>query len=495
MSLKLNSIVLASLVLLGCGANASVRTEEADGDDAQNSSEADSRADASPGDIEPGGDTAAPPIEVPADNVTHALADCLGHYKVPEEFPNQMVEGNELQRYTLSDPEAVCNDGTRAVMYVRGYTDAALADTWSIHLQGGGGCGSYVSCALRWCGRGQYDSSKMSSRNLPLNVAGFGIYDDKTVNFLAGANQVFFYYCSSDAWRGEGSAAYAPGDLELPAEVPEALPGELPDYSVFRRGHTILASGLDELTDGLVADDGEVLPALDDASFVVFSGTSGGSAGARANADYVRERLSAKGAEVVAVFDAAHVPLSTGLSEPYATALDDAKEVGWLQSQATDDTLPFMDATCWAHLGGTANEGACYDVDYLMLNHITTPFFVRQDLSDEGGLAESVGLPEDEFEAATIATLRALATLRESAVEGKDITVVPGAYGPNCAQHVALESTTWWAVGTVEDDAGALWTFEEAVSAWRDGAAVAIVDGPTAGPGNGPGSVCPAHED
>ncbi len=435
------------------------------------------------------------PVEIPEDNVASALGDCLGAYRAPPEYPNQLASGAELQRYTLRDPEAVCNDGTPAVMYVRGYTDPALADTWSIHLQGGGGCGSYASCAIRWCGLDYYDASKMSSRDLPPSIAGFGIFDEDPLNQLAGANQAFFYYCSSDAWRGEGTATYDPDDLEIPAELPVALPADLPDYSMFRRGHTILASGVDELSGGLVADGGEELPPLDQASLVVFNGTSGGSVGARANADYVRERLSASGAEVVAVFDAAFVPLSEGLPEPYASALDDLKAAGWQQALETEDPLPFMDASCWAHLGGTADEERCYDADYLMLNHITTPFFVRQDLRDIGGAAETIGIPDADFQPAAVALLESLADLQRTAVEGGDIAVAPGAYGPNCAQHVALESTSWWAVGSVRDGAGAEWTFQQAALAWYAGAEISVVDAPNGGAGSGPRSTCPGVED
>lgn len=430
-------------------------------------------------------------IEVPEDNVANALGDCLSYYETPETYPNQLSAGEELQRYTLDDPEAVCNDGSRAVMYVRGATEEALADVWSIHLQGGGSCSSYLTCAIRWCGLGYHDSSKMSSENLPLNVDGFGIFDGTAPNLLQGANQVFFYYCSSDAWRGQGSAAYGPEDLEIPEEIAVELPGELPTYSVFRRGHTILASGLDELAGGLVADGGEVLPALSEASLIVLNGTSGGSQGARANADYVRDRLAF--AEVVAIFDAALVPSSEYLPEPYKSALETNRELGWQQSVATDDTTPFMDETCLDHVG-TTDEELCYDNDYVMMNHITTPFFARQDLRDMGGV-ESISLPEDDHEPAVVQMLDSLATIQSTAVERADITVVPGAYGPNCAQHVALESTNWWAIATVQDEEGVDWTFQDAVLAWYAGTPIAVIDEPNTGSGNGPSSNCTAVEE
>lgn len=442
-----------------------------------------------------GGGTGTTPLEIPEDNVANALGDCLGYYRPPEEYPNQLAQGTELQRYTLQDPQAACNDGSPAVMYVRAATSDALADVWSIHLQGGGGCSSYLSCAIRWCGLDYYDSSKMSSVGLPLEIGAFGIFDADPANVLAGANQVFFYYCTSDSWRGQGSAAYDPDDLEIPAELPVELPEELPSYTMFRRGHTIVASGLDELEAGVVADDGEALPSLADASLVIWNGTSGGSVGARAHADYVRARLAPRGTEVVAIFDAANFPLSEHMPEPYASALDELKAQGWQQSQDTDDTLPFMDESCWEHLGGTADEGDCHDLDYVAMNHITTPFFMRQDLRDLGGGPELIGMPEDDYQESVVSMLEALADLPTTAVEGDAIEVVPGAYGPNCAQHVALESTSWWAVSTLQDDGGAEWSFQQAVLAWKDGQSIALIDAPNSGNADGPGSTCAAVDD
>lgn len=434
-------------------------------------------------------------VDTASETIADALGDCAGNYVAPPAYPNQLAAGEELQRYTLREPSAVCNDGTPAVMYVRGYTDEALADTWSIHLQGGGQCSGYASCVVRWCGLDYYDSSKMSSRDLPLDIAGFGIYDAEAPNVLAGANQVFFYYCSSDAWRSQGRAEYSPEGLDLVADSSVELPEELPAYRMYRRGHTILAAGLNELAEGLVADGGETLPPLQEAARVVFSGTSGGSIGARVNADFVRERLAPNGTEVVALFDAAHIPSGDLVTEPHATDLRTQKDLGWSLALETEDRLPYVDESCWQHLGGSEDEGLCFDADYLMLNHITTPFFVRQDLRDLGDAVEGVGLAESQFQEAAVQMLGSLFTIQDTAVEGDAIEVVPGAYGPNCAQHVALESTNWWAVGTVQDEAGVDWSFQHAVLAWYGGASVSVVDEPNGGSGDGPRSTCPRAED
>ena len=504
------TVRLTLLSTLACGLWLAACAKDKDGDggvegdadaDTDGDSDADTDADSdSDSDTDTDTDTDADttPIEVPEDNVTNALDECFGFQREPEEYPNQLVKGTELRRYTLKEPEAVCNDGTRAVMYVRPATDEALAKVWSIHLQGGGACSSYLGCAIRWCGLQYYDYSKMSSRDLPLNIAGFGIFDADEANLLAGANQVYFYYCSSDAWRGVGSASYDADDIEV-EDYGVELGFELPPYTVFRRGHTILEAGLDELSSGITADEPEtyelVMPSLDDAELVVFNGTSGGSLGARSNADWVAEKLGDKGATVYAIFDAANVPAGELLPADRAEALEALQDQTWAQLLAAESPLPFTDESCLGYYEGTDDEALCYRPDYLMLHHITTPFFVRQDLRDVTETAEAAGITEDEHQEAVVEMLGAMATLPDTATEGESFTRTPGAYGPNCAQHVALEMSAWWIESQVLDSDGAPWSFQEAVFAWYQGADVAIVDEPVVGAGDGPRSLCAGVDD
>ena len=483
-------LVTAGLVVAACKDKDDEQTEAESDVDADTDTDTDTDTDA-----DTDTDTDTDPIEIPEDNIANVLGDCLGHQRDPGAYPNQLGSGHDMQRYTLKAPEAVCNDGTPAVMYVRGYTDETLADVWSIHLQGGGSCQSYLGCASRWCGLGYYDSSKMSSRDLPLEIAGFGIYSTLSANALAGANQVFFYYCSSDAWRGMGTGSYDADDLEILDDADIKLPFEPPPYTLFRRGHIILEAGLDELLSGITADGGETLPSLEEASLVVFSGTSGGSVGARAHADYVSARLAENGTDVVAIFDAANAPPGEFGPKTYAEEMAVQKQLAWQQAVETNDVLPFSDESCWSHLGGTDDESLCNDAEYVMFNHITTPFFARQDLRDASSAAEGTGISEDDYEAAVAAMLAALSKIRETAVEKADIRRAPGVYGPNCAQHVALESSAWWLQSTVEDSNGSAYSFHDAALQWAQGTATAVIDAPTIGAGDGPRSACEAVDD
>lgn len=124
----------------------------------------------------------------------------------------------------------------------------------------------------------------------------------------------------------------------------------------------------------------------------------------------------------------------------------------------------------------------------MLRNHITTPFFVRQDLQDTTGLTEAAGISLDSWETLTEAGLRTLPTAPNSSLETMSFT--PGVYGPNCAQHVALETNDWWRVATVESEEGTAYTFQAAVFEWSTAGALTVVDSASAGDGPGPRSDC-----
>ncbi|MBK7192260.1 MAG: hypothetical protein IPH80_07260 [Myxococcales bacterium] len=63
--------------------------------------------------------------------------------------------GDDLRKVTLTNPDAVCNDGTRAVIYIAP-RPAAPTPVAGFYQQGGGGCGTAGSCAIRYCGAQKY---------------------------------------------------------------------------------------------------------------------------------------------------------------------------------------------------------------------------------------------------------------------------------------------------------------------------------------------------
>lgn len=436
-------------------------------------------------------DSGTTPLEVPEDNISNAAGDCMGYYQAPDTYPNQLAQGDELQRYTLRDPQAVCNDGTPGVLYVRAATNPELADVWQLHVQGGGACSGWASCAERWCGIGYYDSSKMSSANLPEEVAGFGILDEDPGNLLAGANHAYFYYCSSDGWGGQSTLRYDPPEPGTDEETGIEVPEGLPSFTMFSHGHFIVTAAIEELEAGITSDVGESLPPMRDASVIVWNGTSAGSHGAVRHADWLAERAAANGTEVVAIFDAALTPPPEYFDEAYVDLAREHLMRGWEPKlEAAAGIPPYMDESCVAVFGDTEDAWRCDHSGYVMLNHVTTPFLARQDLRDALDMGTAIGLTEDQWEGAVRSMLLDLANVPAEGVEGAEVAVTPGAYGPNCSQHVALEMTDWWRVATVQGADSVDYTFQDAFRAWYGGARVQLVDEVAVGGGDGPLSGC-----
>ena len=132
-------------------------------------------------------------------------------------------------------PEALCNDGTRAVIYIRASTGGTNAGRWVFYQQGGGGCGTAGSCAIRYCGAQKYTKAKMSTRWTPMvaNTDNQGLFDRDGINPFGEANGVLMYYCSSDSWSGTKSDT-----ILANAEEPTQR------YRIHFRGHTIIQLSL-----------------------------------------------------------------------------------------------------------------------------------------------------------------------------------------------------------------------------------------------------------
>ena len=403
-----------------------------------------------------GSGTEAPTLE-------ELLGDCGGQRREPEAWPNQLTEGADLHRLTLDSPAALCNDGTQAVVYVRPGTGDSR-DRWSLHLQGGGSCTGHEECEARWCGTDDYDASKMSSRWAPEAVGGSGITSVDPANPFAEWTHVYFYYCSSDDWTGQSEAT-----IRSAADGS----GAGRDMRIERRGHEILAAGLEALRRSPVSDDSDVvMPDFDDSEAVLFSGTAAGSVGAQHNADWIAGQVG-QGAIYRAVFDAA--------ISPRAEATDPAVQAGvdiWWQADAAarlaaEPVAPFMDESCVQAWGASADAWRCQTSRYVLYDHITAPFMVRMDLSDPktGADYALLGSTAEEFSLSVQTSLQSLADLRQTAIDGADMAVTPGAYGPDCGQHIGLESSAWTFSSTLGGS-----TLADAMGLWLSGEALSLID-------------------
>jgi hypothetical protein len=76
-------------------------------------------------------------------------------------------KGTDLMKVTLDlvqHPDAICNDGSPGVIYVRRASVPADANKWVLYLQGGGSCHSFEECLARWTHKGSnYGAHKMST--------------------------------------------------------------------------------------------------------------------------------------------------------------------------------------------------------------------------------------------------------------------------------------------------------------------------------------------
>ena len=384
-------------------------------------------------------------------------------------------------------PEAVCNDGSPAVFYVRPGV-GAHTDDWVIHLQGGGGCRGHQECMQRYCSQGViYDATKMSSDWAPELFEGKGLFARRNdgTNPLADYNQVYIYYCSSDSWKGT---------------VFDAVYDGTPAYSLHYQGHNIIAAVVENLRLGAVARyQGNLIPMplLDDARQVLFTGTSAGGGGVRNNVDWLAFQLESTNPDLDfrAVVDAGYSPLD----EEYLPAADyqAVMKARWVIDENV--LQGFTDQSCEAmHSPPQADEDErwrCMDNRHILRHHITTPFFVRMDLKDATALPwvnpiTGVALgTSDDFAVAVAAQLRKLAwqTLPDGgAEEWYRMTLAPGAFGPMCGQHVGLKENGAFHNTFLPGPAGPL-SCEDVLWNWVEGQQPQIVvDDPLASVTNCP---------
>lgn len=384
------------------------------------------------------------------------------------EFPSYLAPGDDLHRVTVRTPTAVCNDGSAAVIYVRPASDEVAANHWVLYLEEGKSCyADYETCASRWCGTGPLNRSLMSTTLAPESIGGRGIFSQRPDNGFRSANQVFFYYCSSDVWVGQASdvALRHPDDPTL-------------QYRIHFRGHSIIDAALSALqAGGLVSDDGHVtMPALGHATRVLLTGASAGSQGLVHNGDWMAARLPA-GADVALVFDTGCSPAPDFVSNPvvYDAKLA-AAEFRWTVDRVVMNG--FFDTSCLPSLPAGQPESLCGLASHVRTHHVTTPYFVRRDLLDPVGVASWVGQggTEKEFYDALVTMMVALPDLPSYAIEGAAMTRSPGVYGPGCGQHIGLNDDTAFLDVELGDGAGHESSYHDALVSWLGGAGLALVD-------------------
>ncbi len=392
----------------------------------------------------------------------------------PDRYRPGLPPGTDLVKVELRSPDAICNDGSRAVIYVRRATAGArdpqgpVANKWVFEFKGGGACGGFDGCIERWCGVGGYDPSVMSTRWTPDTIGGSGIHLRDPRNHFGDWNQVYAYYCSSDSWAGRkpDSPLIDPDDRSR-------------GYTVHFMGSRIVDAIIDQLEQGATDRAGApLLPRLTDATEILFAGWSAGGGGPRNNADRISGRLKARNANLKfwAAVDAGIIPDEAGLSGlPPGNPMDPYTQTAstFYQEVSIGAHNALLDESCleFHRAGGT--QFLCADPAHVSRHHLTTPAFQRQDYMDPLALQR---VNRTYFPTVAAAAqgmwdnMNLLRNMLTNAEEARNMTNAPGLIGNLCGDHVAMQNNDGFHAPRVRSPATSqAYTFHELLSNWYFG--------------------------
>jgi len=186
-----------------------------------------------------------------------------------------------LKKYTVRNAivrQAVCNDGSPAIYYVREGSGEA-GKNWVIFLTGGGFCFSVNSCNER-----KNKSPKlMTSVGYPSSLNGEGIFStSQSINSdFYNTTQVVIPYCSSDLWSGNREGSSSTGGHEF-------------------RGRRIFRAVIADLKNRRAGRN------LTSANRILLSGTSAGGIGVMIHLDWLASKF--RGVDVRGINDAGWTP-------------------------------------------------------------------------------------------------------------------------------------------------------------------------------------------
>lgn len=456
-----------------------------------------------------------------AQTLSQALCPAGSPFNLNPTFTPFAPPGIPLLRRTINVaqyPEARCNDGSPAVMYIRpanaGNPTAPPSRKWLIFLDGGGGCHDADQCLLeRWCGGGGrvFDrAGKMSSLNAPEAIRGFGIFSLQPpapfVNQFADYNHVLVHYCSSDNWIGS-------------AKLTGISTSTGTAYDIQFQGEAIVNAVISTLLSGPISADPEAqefyrttLPNLQGASEIVLAGESAGGGGLRHHLDRLYTLLQAAVADplvkIRGVVDAGAPP---GLWDPAISWADPYSPADYPHNLLTQMEPPVrsfwgandsaLDQSCldaaWTadHNLVGSHPQICYDTTYTLMNHITTPVFLRQDINDPLAKQRYVDwvlyATPDDFWSAQFAQLGLFASYTSAAGGLEPPLAAPGVQGIHCRRHVAIQTNDGFFAHHVTGPGVPVLSFHDLLVAWLGGAPSVQIQTDNLGAGAYTASSCP----
>ncbi len=333
-----------------------------------------------------------------------------------------------------------CIDGTRPMLHADPARDAVgkpiVSNKWLFYVSGGGSCfgpdcwDRYRSASSRLemstCHPDAVNCWSNNRSHVGERVDGSGILAPGPNNPYNGFNRVRLNKCAYDGFQGD--------TFEQSLAIDRNFDGK-PEQRVLRtyhQGHLVYIAALNYLANGitLAGGAGPQLPVLRDAQTVLLVGNSGGGKAMIMTGDRLREHLEQQiltsPATVIRLVVDAHYLPSLENEAAFETAvgapLDDLNannEVDifdhhftGIMGQLPDDpdSFPYqefysdwtyanvrgrvrntavafmgtdlsaLDASCLATHPG--ERSFCLDEIHVLLNHVSTPFFLRMDLRD-----------------------------------------------------------------------------------------------------------------
>ena len=168
---------------------------------------------------------------------------------------------------------AVCMDGSPGAFYVHRNTSSTH---WVIHLQGGGFCRSFAECQDRVNNDPLFASSKQWLCALPhpllttpLDAARTATSDGVRNPEFLHWNRVYLRYCTGDVYLGRATV----DSTGMPQKNP---------FQVFSAGRNVVIAMIEDLLQH---------HGMDEASFVLFGGSSAGGLGVMAHLDDVADMV------------------------------------------------------------------------------------------------------------------------------------------------------------------------------------------------------------
>eukprot|EP00948_MAST-09A_sp_MAST-9A-sp1_P001389 g1389.t1 len=265
----------------------------------------------------------------------------------------------------ITEPEAVCVDGSNFSFYLRQGTNRST--NWAFFMQGGGECWDADSC------REQCTSQGFTSCGLGLDKGcGFGgvcskeewdvILATSDQSMLSTKpsenptmfnwNKVYLPFCSQDQWGGQNTE--------------ESIPGY--QFS----GHLIFKAVIDILSERYN---------LQNAKNVVLSGTSSGGVGVFLHVDYLQNRLS-PATNVVALPIAGFFGLDYPYVGPNASKPQLATFTKEFLNRVVNVWQAFLPSSCTSRLTDVEEERSlCFFANF-SAPFIKAPIFIVQAQSD-----------------------------------------------------------------------------------------------------------------